>query len=228
MRPYRIVLMCTLAPCAGGCTSSSAPTLTSGSAPIETGSTADLPSSGQSPARDGDRRARHADGGLCAGRPRRARLLVRRQRSAQGHPRLPCRRRTALAGRPGRDRAARARRLLARSARRPRVPRRVRERCGGRARRHHGRQDRAGAGRADGAGRGGVGEGRCWMSGAGAEPAASRGAAATRPPRRRLRAAARAEQRLEVVGADQSFSEPEKRMPAAMSSRGDAQAPQSR
>ena len=48
MWPYRIVVACTLAACAGGCAPSGAPTLTSGSAPIETGAIAETPS-GQTP-----------------------------------------------------------------------------------------------------------------------------------------------------------------------------------
>ena len=97
-------------PCAGACTSSSLPTLTP-AAPaayrdrLETGACP----SGHGAARDGDHRAGHADGGLCAASPAARSLLVRRQRCAQGHPCLPCRGRAALAGRPGRDRAARAR-----------------------------------------------------------------------------------------------------------------------
>ena len=49
----------------------------------------------------------------------------------QGHPCLPCRGRAAHPGRRGRDRAARARPDFARSAGRPRVPRRVRGDRGG-------------------------------------------------------------------------------------------------
>ena len=129
--------------------------------------------------RAGDHRAGHADGRLCAGRPRRTRLLVRVQRSAQGDPRLPCRCRATLAGRPGRDRAVRARRLHARSARRPCLPGQVRERCGTRARRHDRHADRAAVGRADAAGCGGVGEGWRRLSDAGGE---SPEAAAPLPP----------------------------------------------
>ena len=53
MRPYRFVLMCTLAAGGAGCTSSSTPTLTSAPAAIETGAIAELnsgqSSSGQAP-----------------------------------------------------------------------------------------------------------------------------------------------------------------------------------
>jgi hypothetical protein len=44
-RPQRIVVACTLAAIASGCAPSSAPTLTAGTAPIETGATASVPAS---------------------------------------------------------------------------------------------------------------------------------------------------------------------------------------
>ena len=53
--------------------------------------------------------AGHADRDLCPRRQRRAALLVRRRRPAQGHAHLQCRGRAALRGWCRRDRAARAR-----------------------------------------------------------------------------------------------------------------------